>query len=173
MSPREGSKEICSQSSKTKQFQTKFGPVRTDYILFIAAGAFHNAKPSDLIPELQGRLPIRVRLDSLVQDDFRRILSEPKSAIVKQYQKLLATDGVSLTITDEALDEIARFAVSVNKSVEDIGARRLHTVIERLLEPILFDAPDSGVRELKLDAPEVKKTLDDWAADAELGKTLL
>ena len=153
--------------------QTKFGPVRTDYILFIAAGAFHNAKPSDLIPELQGRLPIRVQLDPLVQSDFRRILSEPQSALIKQYQKLLAADGVQLQITDTALDEIARFAVWVNHTIEDIGARRLHTVVERLLSELLFEAPEGVSGEVILDAPEVKRRLEDWAADAELGKTLL
>ncbi|MHB8636380.1 MAG: ATP-dependent protease ATPase subunit HslU [Fimbriimonadaceae bacterium] len=153
--------------------QTKFGPVRTDYVLFIAAGAFHNAKPSDLIPELQGRLPIRVQLDPLVQGDFRRILSEPQSALIKQYQKLLAADGVRLQITDEALDEIARFAVWVNKTVEDIGARRLHTVVERLLSDLLFDAPEGVSGNVELNGPDVKRRLEDWAADAELGKALL
>lgn len=153
--------------------QTKFGPVRTDYILFIAAGAFHNAKPSDLIPELQGRLPIRVQLEPLAQADFRRILCEPESAIVKQYTKLLATDGVRLTITDSALDEVARFAVWVNHTVEDIGARRLHTVIERLLSDLLFEAPEGISGDVCLDAAAVKQRLEDWAADAELGNTLL
>jgi ATP-dependent HslUV protease ATP-binding subunit HslU len=153
--------------------QTKFGPVRTDYVLFIAAGAFHNAKPSDLIPELQGRLPIRVQLDPLVQGDFRRILSEPQSALIKQYQKLLAADGVRLEITGDALDEIARFAVWVNKTLEDIGARRLHTVVERLLSDLLFEAPEGANGDVVLDGPEVKRRLEAWAADAELGKTLL
>ncbi|HLK13634.1 MAG TPA: ATP-dependent protease ATPase subunit HslU [Fimbriimonadaceae bacterium] len=153
--------------------QTKFGPVRTDYILFIAAGAFHNAKPSDLIPELQGRLPIRVKLESLAQDDFRRILSEPESALIKQYQKLLGADGVRLIITDRALDEVARFAVWVNQTVEDIGARRLHTVVERLLGDLLFEAPEGVSGDVELDFPEVKRRLEDWAAEAEKGKTLL
>ena len=153
--------------------QTKFGPVQTDNILFIAAGAFHNAKPSDLIPELQGRLPIRVQLEPLIQGDFRRILSEPQNALIKQYEKLLAADGVQLRISDEALDEIARFAVWVNQTIVDIGARRLHTVVERLLSDLLFEAPEGVSGDVVLDGPQVKRLLEDWAADAEMGKTLL
>src|SRR5262249_12702844 len=121
---------------------TKYGPVRTDHVLFIAAGAFSVAKPSDLIPELQGRLPIRVELDSLNEEEFRRILTEPKNALIKQYQALLATEGVRLEFTEDGIAEIARTAASVNSRTENIGARRLHTVLERLLEEISFAAPD-------------------------------
>ena len=153
--------------------QTKFGPVRTDHILFIAAGAFHNARPSDLIPELQGRLPIRVKLHALGKDEFRRILSEPQASLVTQYQKLLAADGVALTLTSSALDEVAAFALRVNESSDNIGARRLHTVMERLLEPYLFDAPNPVLKSVDLDGPEVKERLLDWAAQAERGETLL
>ncbi|MGB9798255.1 MAG: ATP-dependent protease ATPase subunit HslU, partial [bacterium] len=121
--------------------QTKYGPVKTDHILFIAAGAFHNARPSDLIPELQGRFPIRVELDPLTEEDFRRILTEPENALCKQYQALLATEGVDLQFTEDGIREIARLARLVNERTEDIGARRLHTVMERLLEDISFQAP--------------------------------
>ena len=120
---------------------TKHGPVKTDHILFIAAGAFHTAKPSDLIPELQGRFPIRVELKSLTREDFKRILTEPENALTRQYRSLLSTDGVQLKFTDDGIDEIARIAVEVNEMTEDIGARRLHTVIEKLLEDVSFAAP--------------------------------
>ena len=121
---------------------TRHGFVRTDHILFIAAGAFHVSKPSDLIPELQGRFPIRVELKSLTMEDFIRILKEPKNALVKQYTALLETEGIKLTFTDDALEEIAKFAAQVNESTENIGARRLHTIMEKLLEEISFEGPD-------------------------------
>ena len=125
---------------------TKYGMVKTDHILFIAAGAFHVSKPSDLIPELQGRFPIRVELESLTRDDFVRILTEPRNALVKQYTALLGTEGVTLTFTADAVGRIADFAARVNDATENIGARRLHTVMERLLDELSFEAPDLGTR---------------------------
>ncbi|MDQ7006762.1 MAG: ATP-dependent protease ATPase subunit HslU [Acidobacteriota bacterium] len=140
--------------------QTKHGAVRTDHILFIAAGAFHLARPSDLIPELQGRLPIRVELDSLGEDDFRRILTEPENSLVRQYRALLQVDGIELEITDDAVREIARAAEEVNRNTEDIGARRLATLLERILEPALFDAPDQRSGRWRVDAEEVRRTME-------------
>ncbi|MCE9558004.1 MAG: ATP-dependent protease ATPase subunit HslU [Armatimonadetes bacterium] len=153
--------------------QTKFGPVRTDHILFICAGAFHISKPSDLIPELQGRLPIRVELDSLGEDDFRRILSEPKNALTKQYQQLLGVDGVDITFTDSGLDEIAHFAAEVNAKIENIGARRLHTLMEKLLEDHLFAAPDCGPLKLTFGPAEVREKLGELIKDIEKNERLL
>jgi len=138
---------------------TKFGPVRTDHILFIAAGAFHMASPSDLIPELQGRLPIRVTLESLGEADFRRILREPKNALTKQYEKLLGTEGITLNFTEGALDVIAYCASEVNKKAENIGARRLHTIMERLLEDLLFDAPECGAQTVNIDDETVRSKI--------------
>jgi ATP-dependent HslUV protease ATP-binding subunit HslU len=152
---------------------TKFGAVRTDHILFVAAGAFHMAKPSDLIPELQGRLPIRVELETLTEDDFKRILKEPKNALTKQYMKLLAVENVKLTFTDDALDEIARVAAEVNAKTENIGARRLHTVMEKLLETILFEAPDIAVTEIRFSGSEVRERLSVLAADVDLSRYIL
>jgi ATP-dependent HslUV protease ATP-binding subunit HslU len=139
--------------------QSKFGPIKTDHILFIAAGAFHISKPSDLIPELQGRLPIRVELESLGEDDFVRILKEPKSALTKQYVSLLKVDGIEVFFHDSALDEIAHVASEVNSKTDNIGARRLQTIMERLLEDILFEAPESPVKRVEFDAAEVRKRL--------------
>jgi ATP-dependent HslUV protease ATP-binding subunit HslU len=152
---------------------TKYGPVRTNHILFIAAGAFHVAKPSDLIPELQGRLPIRVELTSLNEADFRRILTEPKGALVRQYSALLATEGCTLTFTDDAIDEISRIAAHVNQQSENIGARRLHTVMERLLEELSFSAPDQGPCTVTIDADYVRKRLESIAADEDLSRYIL
>jgi ATP-dependent protease HslVU (ClpYQ), ATPase subunit len=153
--------------------QTKYGPVRTNHVLFIAAGAFHVARPSDLIPELQGRLPIRVELESLTEDDFRRILSEPKNALTKQYAALLATEGVSVEFTDEGVREIARIAVDVNTRTENIGARRLHTLMERLLEDLSFDAPDVAQEAVTVDAAFVRERLADIAKDEDLSRYIL
>ncbi len=139
--------------------QTKFGPCRTDHILFIAAGAFHMSKPSDLIPELQGRLPIRVQLDALHEADFRRILFEPKNALTKQYIRLLEMEGVTITFSEDALDSIAHFATEVNSRTENIGARRLHTIMERLLEDVLFEAPEIEQKEIHYTALLVEKRL--------------
>jgi ATP-dependent HslUV protease ATP-binding subunit HslU len=152
---------------------SKFGPIKTDHILFIAAGAFHIAKPSDLIPELQGRLPIRVELAPLSEDDFRRILAEPQNALVKQYQKLLEVEGVKVEFTSEALDEIARLASEVNSKTENIGARRLHTLLERLLEDLLFEAPDVSKKKHVFDGPAVRDKLADLVEDADLSRYIL
>ncbi len=153
--------------------QSKFGPVRTDHVLFIAAGAFHMAKPSDLIPELQGRLPIRVSLEALTENDFRRILREPKNALTKQYEKLLAVEGLKVTFTDEALDEMAHAATEVNEKTQSIGARRLHTIMERLLEDILFDAPDMDKKDVVFDGPTVKEKLSVFVQNIENTKYIL
>ena len=138
---------------------TRYGFVRTDHILFIAAGAFHVSKPSDLIPELQGRFPIRVELKSLTVEDFIRILKEPKNALAKQYTALLETEGIKLMLTDDALEEVAKFAAQVNESSENIGARRLHTIMEKLLEEVSFEGPDLKKKTVKVDAAYVRKQL--------------
>ncbi len=152
---------------------TRYGFVRTDHILFIAAGAFHVSKPSDLIPELQGRFPIRVELKSLSEEDFIRILKEPKNALIKQYQALMETEGIKLTFTEDALREIANFAARVNESAENIGARRLHTILEKLLEEISFDGPDLKKKQVKIDALYVRKQLADIVKDQDLSKYIL
>ncbi|MCC2671184.1 MAG: ATP-dependent hsl protease ATP-binding subunit hslU [Armatimonadetes bacterium] len=153
--------------------QTKFGPVRTDHILFIAAGAFHVSKPSDLIPELQGRLPIRVELDSLTEKDFRQILSEPENALTKQYSALLGTEGVDLVFTEEGIGELARIAAEVNQRTENIGARRLHTIIEKLLEELSFDAPEDVSGTVRVDGAYVRSRLDAIANDQDLSRYIL
>jgi ATP-dependent HslUV protease ATP-binding subunit HslU len=152
---------------------TRYGMVRTDHILFIAAGAFHVSKPSDLIPELQGRFPIRVELHSLTMEDFVRILTEPKSSLVKQYTALLETEGVKLEFTKEALDEIAHFAFRVNESTENIGARRLHTIMERVLDELSFDAPEKKGEHVTIDAEYVRKMLTDIVKDQDLSRYIL
>jgi ATP-dependent HslUV protease ATP-binding subunit HslU len=152
---------------------TRYGMVRTDHILFIAAGAFHVSKPSDLIPELQGRFPIRVELQSLTMEDFVRILTEPKSSLVKQYTALLETEGVKLEFTPEALDEIAHFAFRVNESTENIGARRLHTIMERVLDELSFDAPEKKGQGITIDADYVRKMLTDIVKDQDLSRYIL
>ncbi len=152
---------------------TRYGMIRTDHILFIAAGAFHVSKPSDLIPELQGRFPIRVELQSLNVDDFVRILKEPKSALVKQYVALLETEGIKLSFTDDALDEIASFAAKVNDQTENIGARRLHTIMERLLDEISFEGPDLKKKTVRIDGAYVKKQLAEIVKDQDLSRYIL
>jgi len=152
---------------------TRYGMVRTDHILFVAAGAFHVSKPSDLIPELQGRFPIRVELQSLTMEDFVRILTEPKSSLVKQYTALLETEGVKLEFTKEALDEIAHFAFRVNESTENIGARRLHTIMERVLDELSFDAPEKKGQSVTVDADYVRKMLTDIVKDQDLSRYIL
>ncbi len=152
---------------------TKHGPVRTDHILFIASGAFHVAKPSDLIPEFQGRFPIRVELGALTKDDFVRILTEPENALIKQYTALLDTEGVTLVFRDDAIAEIARIAAEVNERTENIGARRLHTVMERLLDTISFDAPDMRGREVVIDGATVRERLDPVLRDQDLSRFIL
>ncbi len=152
---------------------TKYGPVKTDHILFIAAGAFHVAKPSDLIPELQGRFPIRVELEPLTKDDFIRILTEPQNALVKQYTALLETEGVTLDFTRAGLEEIAATAVLVNERSENIGARRLFTIMERLLEQISFEAPELSEKKITIDAQAVKERLKDVIKDEDLSRYIL
>ena len=153
--------------------QTKHGPVRTDHILFIAAGAFHVARPSDLIPELQGRFPIRVELDPLGRAEFVRILTEPENSLIRQYQALLAVDGVELEITADAIEEIAAIADRANAQMENIGARRLTTVLERLLEPILFDAPDRARGAVRVDAARVREALAEVVEKDDLARYVL
>jgi ATP-dependent HslUV protease ATP-binding subunit HslU len=152
---------------------TKHGAVKTDHILFIASGAFHIAKPSDLLPELQGRLPIRVELEALTRDDMRRILTEPEASLIKQYIALLQTEGVTLDITDSAIDALADVAVAVNSTVENIGARRLQTVMERVLDEISFAAPDRHGETIKVDADYVQKHVGDLAKNADLSRFIL
>jgi len=152
---------------------TKFGPVSTNHILFIAAGAFHVTKPSDLIPELQGRLPIRVELDSLTEDDFVRILTEPRNALVRQYTELLAVEGVKVEFTDDGIREIAKIASEVNSAMENIGARRLHTIMERLLEDVSFSAPDIQEKQVTIDAAYVRDRLADIVKDEDLSRYIL
>jgi ATP-dependent HslUV protease ATP-binding subunit HslU len=152
---------------------TRYGFVRTDHILFIAAGAFHVAKPSDLIPELQGRFPIRVELDSLTVEDFVRILTEPQNALIKQYIALLETDGIKLSFNDDAVQEVARFAATVNDNTENIGARRLHTIMEKLLDEISFEGPDLKKKTIRIDAAYVQKMLADIVKDQDLSRYIL
>jgi len=152
---------------------TKHGSVKTDHILFIASGAFHISKPSDLLPELQGRLPIRVELKPLTRDDFRRILTEPEASLIKQYIALMATEGVSLEFSEDAIDAVADVAVAVNSSVENIGARRLQTVMERVLDDISFGAPDRSGETVKIDAAYVHQHVGDLAKNADLSRFIL
>ena len=152
---------------------SKYGMVKTDHILFIAAGAFHVSKPSDLIPELQGRFPIRVELDSLSETDFERILREPKNALTTQYIALLGTEGVTLTFTDDAVHEIARYAAIVNEKTENIGARRLHTILERLLDELSFDASDMNGQSVNIDGPFVQRALEGVVRDEDLSRYVL
>ena len=152
---------------------TKYGVVRTDHILFIAAGAFHVAKPSDLIPELQGRFPIRVELDPLTREDFIRILTEPRNALIRQYVELLATEGVRLSFTDDAVQAVAELAIRVNEGTENIGARRLYTIMEKLLEQISFDAPDLPGKEITIDATYVHERLRDIVRDQDVSRYIL
>ncbi len=152
---------------------TRYGMIRTDHILFVAAGAFHVSKPSDLIPELQGRLPIRVEMQSLKEEDFVRILTEPKNALIKQYIALLDTEGVKLTFTEDAVQAIARFATSVNEQTENIGARRLHTILEKVLDELSFEAPDLKKKTVKVDAIYVNKQLADIVKNQDLSRYIL
>ena len=152
---------------------TRYGMIRTDHVLFIAAGAFHVSKPSDLIPELQGRFPIRVELDSLTLDDFVKILQEPKNALVKQYTALLETEGIKITFTEDAIQEIAKFAATVNEQTENIGARRLHTIMERLLDEISFEGPDLKKKTVKIDSAYVQKQLSAIVKNQDLSRYIL
>jgi ATP-dependent HslUV protease ATP-binding subunit HslU len=152
---------------------TRYGMVRTDHILFIAAGAFHVSKPSDLIPELQGRFPIRVELKSLTVEDFIKILTEPKGSLTKQYIALLETEGLKLEFTPDALVEIATFAAKVNETTENIGARRLHTIMERVLDKVSFEAPDMKEKDVRIDSQYVRDTLADIVKDQDLSRYIL
>ncbi len=152
---------------------TKHGPVKTDHILFIASGAFHIAKPSDLLPELQGRLPIRVELSALTKDDFKRILTEPESSLIKQYVALIKTEGVTLSFADDAIEAIAAISAEVNASVENIGARRLHTVLERLLDEISFSASEKPGETATVDAAYVREKVGELAGNADLSRFIL
>jgi ATP-dependent HslUV protease ATP-binding subunit HslU len=153
--------------------QTRYGFVRSDHILFIAAGAFHKARPSDLMPELQGRFPIRVELKDLSRQDFRRILTEPKGALTKQYEALLATEGVTLAFADDAVDALADFAFRVNQTTQNIGARRLYTILEKLLEELSFAAPDMKSGRVEINAAYVQERLASVAEDEDLSKFIL
>jgi ATP-dependent HslUV protease ATP-binding subunit HslU len=152
---------------------TKHGAVKTDHILFIASGAFHASKPSDLLPELQGRLPIRVELSPLNEDDFRRILTETEACLIKQYEALLRTEGVDLVFTPDAINAVARIAVQVNSSVENIGARRLQTVMERVLDDVSFTASDRLGERIEIDGHFVEKNIGDLAKNADLSRFIL
>lgn len=152
---------------------TKYGMVKTDHVLFVAAGAFHVSKPSDLIPELQGRFPIRVELKSLTEADFVRIMTEPENALTKQYAALVGAEGASLRFTDDAITEIAKMAAQVNQKMENIGARRLHTVMTTLLEDVMYELPDRGTAPIKVDAKVVRDRLKAIAEDEDLRKYIL
>ncbi|MEK6692503.1 MAG: ATP-dependent protease ATPase subunit HslU [Nitrospirota bacterium] len=152
---------------------TKYGMVRTDHILFVAAGAFHVSKPSDLIPEIQGRFPLRVELDALGRDEFIRILTEPRNALIKQYTALLKTEGIDVNFTKDAIDEIASIAAIVNDRTENIGARRLHTIMEKLIEDISFEAPEGGERKIDIDASYVRNKLSEIVKDEDLSRYIL
>jgi len=153
--------------------QTRYGNINTEKILFVAAGAFHRSKPSDLMPELQGRFPIRVELHDLTRDDFIRILTEPASSLTRQYEQLLRTDGVKLKFTQEGIDLLADYAFQINQSTQNIGARRLHTILERLLEEVSFQAPSSGLKKLTIDEEYVKSQLQEISQDDDLSKFIL
>jgi len=152
---------------------TKHGAVRTDHVLFIASGAFHMAKPSDMLAELQGRLPIRVELDALTRDDFKRILTEPENSLIRQYKALMETEDVTLDFAPEAIDALADLSAEINSSVENIGARRLHTVLEKLLEEISFTATDRGGETIVIDAEMVRSRVGELAKNADLSKFIL
>ena len=152
---------------------TRFGPVKTDHVLWIFAGAFHNGKPSDLIPELQGRLPLRVELAGLSRDDFTRILTQPENALTRQYQALLGVEGVRLEFTPDGLEELATAAFQMNERVENIGARRLHTVVEKVLEEVSFDAPELKDQTVTVDAGFVRGRLEPLLKDEDLSKYIL
>ncbi|MEX0867161.1 MAG: ATP-dependent protease ATPase subunit HslU [Pirellulales bacterium] len=153
--------------------QTKHGYVKTDHILFVAAGAFHRAKPSELMPELQGRFPIRVELDDLTKEDFIRILKEPKNSLTRQYTELMQTEGITVTFTDDAVESLAEYAHNVNQTTQNIGARRLYTIMERLLEELSFEAPDMGVGKVEINAAYVKQRLDSVSQDEDLSRFIL
>jgi len=153
--------------------RTKYGNVKTDYMLFIGSGAFHTSTPSDLIPELQGRFPIRVELDDLTAEDFVKILTEPKNSLIKQYQALLQSEDVEVSFTMDAVEELARIAQNVNDGTDNIGARRLHTILEKLLEELLFEASDNSIGEVKITKKYVENQIGDIAEDKDLSNFIL
>jgi ATP-dependent HslUV protease ATP-binding subunit HslU len=152
---------------------TKYGPVKTDHVLFVAAGAFHRSKPSDLMPELQGRFPIRVEMHDLSRDDFARILREPRASLLRQYEALLAAEGVDLAFTEDAIETMADLAFEVNRSTQNIGARRLHTILERVLEDVSFEAPERAGERIVVDAEAVRSRLESVARDEDLSRYML
>lgn len=170
---REGVQRDILPIVEGSQVNTKYGPIQTDHILFIASGAFHLSKPSDLIPELQGRFPIRVELDDLITEDFVKILTEPNNALVKQYIALLATENIQVTFTIEAIEKIAQIAYQVNRNTDNIGARRLHTILERLLEDLLFESPDMQMGEITITEGYVSEKLDSIAQDEDMSRYIL
>jgi ATP-dependent HslUV protease ATP-binding subunit HslU len=170
---REGVQRDLLPIVEGSSINTRHGIVKTDHILFLAAGAFHSAKPSDLIPEFQGRFPIRVELESLSKDDFVRILTEPDNALSKQYTALLKTEDIELNITEDAIIEIAQMSADVNERTENIGARRLQTVMEKMLEEISFEASDMEVKSIKIDAEYVKNKLDNIIQNEDLSRYIL
>ena len=163
----------CRWSKELHGVNTKYGPVKTDHILFIASGAFHVSSPADLLPELQGRLPIRVELKPLGQEEFRRILTETEASLIKQYVALMQTEEVELVFTDDAIDAIATIAVDINATVENIGARRLQTVMEKILDEISFTAPDQPGETITIDAAYVHDNIGDLAKNADLSRFIL
>ena len=170
---REGVQRDILPIVEGSQVNTKYGMIQTDHILFIASGAFHVAKPSDLIPELQGRFPIRVELDDLTADDFIKILTEPNNSLIKQYIALLGTENVKVIFTKEAIEKIAQIAFDVNRDTDNIGARRLHTILEKLLEDLLFEAPDMQMGEITITAAYVEEKLDAIVKNQDLSRYIL
>lgn len=170
---REGVQRDILPIVEGSQVNTKYGPLQTDHILFIASGAFHLSKPSDLIPELQGRFPIRVELDDLTADDFVSILTEPNNALIKQYVALIGTENVSVIFTKEAIERLAHIAYDVNRDTDNIGARRLHTILERLLEDLLYEAPDMQMGEITITEAYVNEKLNDIVQNEDLSRFIL
>ena len=170
---REGVQRDILPIVEGSQVNTKYGVIQTDHVLFIASGAFHLSKPSDLIPELQGRFPIRVELDDLTADDFIKILTEPNNALIKQYVALIGTENVSVIFTKEAIEKIAQIAYDVNRDTDNIGARRLHTILEKLLEDLLFEAPDMQMGEITITEAYVEEKLGSIVANEDLSRFIL
>ena len=173
MFPEKGSRRDILPIVEGTTVTTKYGMVKTDHILFIAAGAFHVSKPSDLIPELQGRFPIRVELDSLGKEDFIRILTEPENALIKQYTALMETESVKIEFTEDGIAEIAAMAAMINERTENIGARRLYTIMEKILDEISFDAPEMPGKRIVIEAKYVREKLKDFVEDEDLSRYIL
>ena len=171
--PERECREILLPLIEGTTVSTKYGPIKTDHILFIASGAFQLAKPSDLLPELQGRLPIRVELEALTSDDFKKILKEPDNSLIKQYIALLKTENVDLEFSEDGIDKIAQIAMEVNNTIENIGARRLHTIIEKILDDISFTATDRGGEKIVINKNYVEKNVGELVKDIDLSKFIL